>query len=169
MLRFYHFISHPDISSIVFEKFSFYYGLSYNICKLIIQQLLRYLSHFYPSFGMTTCYFCAFIFSSEKDQIKYIFINKNYNICEVFKSFGVQKINQQVSKRALDSAMILSMFLFYFCNFQGIYDSFVYINVFSTCTDTLSHQRLESVQYVSREKMLYFEQLTDFEKFSDSK
>ena len=58
-------------------------------------------------------------------------------------SFEVQQINWQVSKWAFDSAIILSLSLFHFHNFQRFYDNFVYIIAFSSCRDTLSHWYLE--------------------------
>ena len=61
------------------------------------------------------------------------------------KSVEVQQINWQFSKWTLDSAIVLSLSLFHFYNFQGFCDSFAYINAFSSCTDTLSHWCLESI------------------------
>ena len=46
------------------------------------------------------------------------------------KSVEVQQIDWQVSKWTLDSAIVLSLSLFHFYNFQGFYDSFAYINAF---------------------------------------
>ena len=62
---------HSDISFVVIHKFSFYYFLNFNICKMIIWQILRDLLQFYPSFDRKTCYFCTITFSFEKEQMLY--------------------------------------------------------------------------------------------------
>ena len=61
---------HSDISSVVIDNFNMYYFLNYNICKMIILQMLRDLSQFYPSVAMKTCYFCTVTFSFGKEHIK---------------------------------------------------------------------------------------------------
>ena len=75
---------HSNVSSIVINKFSFYYLLNYNICKMIIWKFLSNLSHFYSSSAVKTV-FCTITFSFEKGQIRYLFIDKHNYICEVSK------------------------------------------------------------------------------------
>ena len=55
------------------------------------------------------------------------------------KGFEMQQRKKQVSEWALDNAIILSLPLFVFYDFQGIYHTFVYVNMFPSCRDTLSH------------------------------
>ena len=78
-------------------------------------------------------------FSLEKEQIKYLFINKHNYIYEVFQKLRSATNKWQVSKWALDSPIVLSLSLFHFYHFQGFYLSFVYVNVFLSCRDTLSY------------------------------
>ena len=87
---------------------------------MIIYQILKDLSQVYPSFAMKTYYFHAITFSFWKKQIKY-FINKNNYISEVFKKLWSATNKKKVPKWALDSAIILSLSLFHFYDFQGFY------------------------------------------------
>ena len=57
------------MKSIIINKFSFYYFWNYNICRMIIWQLLSNLSHFYLRSAVKTCYFCTITFSFKKGQI----------------------------------------------------------------------------------------------------
>ena len=45
----------------------------------------------------------------------------------------------QVSECVLDSAIVLSLSLFFSHDFQGFYHSFIYVNVFSSCRRRPSH------------------------------
>ena len=48
--------------------------------------------------------------------------------------------------------MILSQSLFHFYDFQLFYHSFIYVNVFSSCSDTLSHLTVSKKLYFQEKK-----------------
>ena len=108
----------------------------------------RILWYYVPSKRLSSCdgfvfsverWTITITFSLEKEQIKYLFIKKHNYISEVFKKLRSATNKWQVSKWALDSAIVLSLSLFHFYHFQGFYHSFVYVNVFLSCRDILSY------------------------------
>ena len=95
-------------------------------------------------------------FSLEKEQIKYLFINKHNYISEVFKKLWSATNKWQISKWALDSAIVSSMSLFHFYHFQGFYHSFVYVNVFLSCRYILSYLIVPKVVFLRRNSVVFW-------------
>ena len=70
--------------------------------------------------------------------MEYLFINKYNDIWEIFKGF-CSVINIQDSEYALNNAVVLSLSLSLFYNFQGLTHSFIYVNMFSNRRETRSY------------------------------
>ena len=96
--------------------------------------------------------------------MKYWFINKQ--LCEVFKEFW--SVRKKHSKILISPLKVLQVCLYpcnILCNFQGLTHSFVYVNMFWSSEDTLSHLIVPRKEYFSGERMLYFDKFTGFNFF----
>ena len=127
MLYFHHFILHSDIRSIVIDKFSLFY--------FAIATFVTILPTIFP---WKLVIFVPLHFHWIKNRLNASLTNK-ITLVKCLRSFEVQEIKWQLCKWVIDSAMILSQSLFHFYDFQLFYHSFIYVNVFSSCSDTLSH------------------------------
>ena len=95
--------------------------------------------------------FVPLLFHLEKNILNSLLTN-TITLVKYLRSFELQQIKKQVSKWALDSAIILSLSLFHICDFQGFLSWFVYVNVFSSCRDMLSD---EQVVYFRRNSVIF--------------
>ena len=138
MLYFHHFILHSDIRSIVIDKFSLCYFAIPTFVKLSFNKFYGICNNFTHNFSMKTCYFVPLHFHWIKNRLNASLTNK-ITLVKCLRSFEVQEMKWQLCKWVIDSAMILSQSLFHFYDIQLFYHSFIYVNVFSSCSDTLSH------------------------------
>ena len=166
MLNFYHFTFHSDISSIIIDKFSFYFFICLFFFFWIITFAKLSFSNVYPSSTMKTCHFCTINLLSEKGQIKCMFSNKHRYICEVFYKLWIAANNIVSFWLSLWSAITLFLPLLLPHDFQ---DFFIIILFFFFFSDTLSQLIVSPQKYFSGEAVLYFVQFTGFKLFSDSK
>ena len=139
---------------ITFVKWSFskFWGICHNFTQVLLWKHVI---------------FVLLLFHLKKNRLKTLLTNTTI-LVKYLRSFEVQPIKYQVSKWALDNAIILSLSLFDFYGFHGFYHSFVYDNIFSSCRDTLGHLLVSEKYFVLGETMLYFDQFTDFERFPNS-